>query len=149
MYEFTDINELSNIIFKVQLPNIVNGIWKKHAAYFFIELVKICVYVEDMLLDERLIDTSKRLIHCNLKNKLNSDSNITYIPLLLDSVENEFKYLFNPINKDLKYKVTCEIKINKTPKEILLYDKINKDEKTVVDGEILIEEIKKDCLNSC
>lgn len=146
-YEFDDINELSNIIFKISLPKVHNAIWKSHAGYFFLERVTIKVSVENMVIDEKEIDPSKRIIHNGLLQnqmpQMSGEPTLFYIPLLLSSVEKEFAYLFNPDNKHLQYKVTCDIKINEKPKLILLYDIADKNITPVIDGEFLIEEINK------
>ena len=160
MYEFTDIKELSNMIFKVSLPEIKNANWKRYTGYHFIERVTICVYVEDLLIHENIIDASKRITHDMLLkqvSQIDASKRITndmllkqisqidgsktefYIPLLIDTVEKEYAYLFNPLNKDLKYKVTCDIKLNKSPKSILLYDIIDKNQSVIIDEDYRID----------
>lgn len=149
MYEFTDIKELSNMIFKVSLPEIKNAKWKRYACYHFIERVTICVYVEDMMIHENIIDASKRITHDMLLKQVSQVITTEFhIPLLIESVEKEYAYLFNPLNKDLKYKVTCDIKLNKSPKSILLYDIIDKNQSVTIEGDYNIEEIKN-VINVC
>lgn len=146
-YEFDDINELSDIIFKVSLPKVHNAIWKSHAGFFFLDKVTIKVSVENMVIDDRDIDPSKRLIHNGLLqnqvHQMTGNPTIFYIPLLLQSVEKEFAYLFNPDNKHLQYKVTCDIKINEKPKLILLYNIPDKNITPTIEGEFLVEKINK------
>ncbi len=152
-YEFDNIDDLNNIIFKVSLPKVKNAKWSPYAGFFFIEKVTIQVFVENMLIDDRCVDVPMRILNKDINKNPNfleyfpnggtDEPLLFYIPLYPAPLEKSFAYLYNPDNKNLKYQIICDVKTNMNPRMNQLCLPFDKNIIPEVIGEFSIEEINQ------
>jgi hypothetical protein len=146
-YEFDNILDIQNIMYKISIPRIKGAMWTKEICYAPLESVTIRVMVDDLLLHELIIDENLRSIMDDItktymNNFTNTSSRINcYIPLFPYDVIKTFGYIQNPC---VKYKVICDVKINKDIKIQNYCIPDNKTVKPILIGKLEVEEINNE-----
>ena len=113
-YEFTDLEKLSNIFYKVSLPKVKNGYWRKSIEYYFIQKLSLQIFVNDLLIDKKIIEPYMLEILNENKTSINpypmsSDYPSTiYIPLLHETIRKSIDYI-NGCPPDISYKIICDV----------------------------------------
>ena len=114
-YEFDNILDIQNIFYKINIPQINNGIWHKSICYAPIPNITIQVFSNNMLLHKIEMDSSYKEILDEMKgtdmNNLfpTSQRLECFTPLFPYDMYEIFGYLSEC---SVKYKVICDVRID-------------------------------------
>lgn len=116
-HEFNNIRDIDLIYYEFTLPLSNDVGWVPYMFYYLIGEVSIKIFVNDILLDKKVIDWKSRYIFNKLEDDNNntvhksssSSNNVGIVKLYPGDIYQDFFYLLSP--NVLPYRVAIKVKI--------------------------------------